>query len=104
MNRYGILLAVTAVAGSLAGLLPASAQTTTFRTYRCTDGTEFIVGFYPYDSSAYVQIDGGAVMLPKRLAASGVRYSAAGITLRVSKLGRTTIKRQKRRETACNVL
>ena len=104
MNRYGILVAVTAVAGTMAGLLPTSAQTTTFRTYHCTDGTEFIVGFYPYDSRAYVQIDGGAVMLPKRLAVSGTRYSAAGITLKVSRLGRTSVKRPKRRETACELI
>jgi hypothetical protein len=88
----------------MAGLAPVSAQTTTFRTYRCADGSEFIVGFYPYDSRAYVQIDGGAVMLPKRLAVSGSRYAAAGITLKISGLGRTTIRRPRRRETACEVL
>jgi membrane-bound inhibitor of C-type lysozyme len=103
MNRY-IFIASAAVAACMAGPLPASAQTTTFRTYHCADGSEFIVGFYPYDSRAYVQIDGGAVMLPKRLAVSGARYSAAGITLKVSKLGRTTVKRLRRRETACEVL
>jgi membrane-bound inhibitor of C-type lysozyme len=104
MNRYAIMTAAAAVAGSVAGLLPATAQTTTFRTYHCADGSEFIVGFYPYDSRAYVQIDGGAVMLPKRLAVSGARYSAAGITLKVSRLGRTTVKRPKRRETVCELM
>jgi membrane-bound inhibitor of C-type lysozyme len=103
MNRYS-LIALAAVAAWWASLLPASAQTTTFRTYHCADGSEFIVGFYPYDSRAYVQIDGGAVMLPKRLAVSGQRYSAAGITLKVSRLGRTTVKRPKRRETACELM
>lgn len=104
MNRYAILVAAAVVAGSVAGSLPASAQSTTFRTYHCADGTQFIVGFYPYDSRAYLQIDGGAVMLPKRLAVSGTRYSAAGVTLKVSKLDRTTIKRPKRRETACELM
>jgi membrane-bound inhibitor of C-type lysozyme len=103
MNHYAIVTAAAAVAGFVAGLLPASAQTTTFRTYHCADGTEFIVGFYPYDSQAYVQIDGGAVVLPKRLAVSGTRYAAAGVTLKVSKLGRTTVKRAKRQETACEL-
>ena len=104
MNRYAIMIAAAAVAGTVAGQLPASAQTTTFRTYHCADGSDFIVGFYPYDSRAYVQIDGGAVMLPKRAAVSGLRYSAAGITLKVSKLGLTTVKRPKRQETACELL
>jgi len=100
MNQYR-LVAVIAVAGSLSGPMPVAAQSTTFRNYHCADGTEFIVGFYPYDSRAYVQIDGGAVMLPKRLAVSGSRYSAAGVTLKVSRFGRTTIKRPRRLETAC---
>jgi membrane-bound inhibitor of C-type lysozyme len=104
MNRYAIIAAATAVAGCLAGRVPVLAQTTTFRTYHCADGTQFIVGFYPYDPRAYVQIDGGAVMLPKRLAVSGTRYSAAGITLKVSRLGRTTVKRPKRHETACELM
>jgi membrane-bound inhibitor of C-type lysozyme len=103
MNYYANVTAAAAVAGFVAGLLPASAQTTTFRTYHCADGTEFIVGFYPYDPQAYVQIDGGAVVLPKRLTVSGARYSAAGVTLKVSRLGRTTVKRPKRRETACEL-
>jgi membrane-bound inhibitor of C-type lysozyme len=105
MNRYGIIALAAAVTGSsVTGLLPASAQTTTFRNYHCADGTEFIVGFYPHDPSAYLQIDGGAVMLRKRLAASGTRYSAAGVTLKVSRLGRTTVKRPKRAETTCEVM
>jgi len=86
-----------------AGLSAASAQTTTFRTYHCGDGTDFIVAFYPYDSRAYVQIDGGSLMLPKRLAISGTRYSAKGVTLKFSKAGRTTVKRSRRAETACEV-
>lgn len=86
-----------------AGLSAVSAQTTTFRTYHCSDGSEFIVGFYPYDSRAYVQIDGGPLMLPKRLALSGTRYSARGVTLKFSKAGRIAVKRPGRRETACEL-
>jgi membrane-bound inhibitor of C-type lysozyme len=104
MNRYRIIAAAAALAVFLAGLMPAFAQMTRFRTYHCADGTEFIAGFYPYDSRAYLQIDGGSVMLPKRLVLSGTRYSAGGVTLRVTKLGRTTVKRPKRPETACEVL
>lgn len=104
MNRYRIIAATAAMAAFLAGVTPVFAQTTTFRNYHCADGTEFIVGFYPYDSRAYLQIDGGSVMLPKRAALSGTRYSAGGVTLKVTRVGRTTIKRPKRPETACEVL
>lgn len=103
MNGYRILAALAALAALFASPAAAFAQATTFRTYHCADGTEFIVGFYPYDSRAYVQIDGGAVMLPKRVAISGTRYSSRGITLRITNDGRTTVKRARRAETACEV-
>ena len=47
MNWYGIIAAMAAMVGFLAGLTPVLAQMTTFRTYHCADGSEFIVGFYP---------------------------------------------------------
>jgi membrane-bound inhibitor of C-type lysozyme len=92
-----------AVAGLFMGFSACFAQTTTFRTYHCADGTEFIVGFYPYDSRAFVQIDGDEITLPKRLAVSGARYSLRGVTLKIAAGGRTTVKRPKRPETACDV-
>jgi membrane-bound inhibitor of C-type lysozyme len=82
-------------------ITPAFAQT--FRTYHCADGTQFIVGFYPYDTSAYVQIDGREITLPPRLTWSGRRYSAADVTLRMSRAGATTIRHARRREAACEV-
>jgi membrane-bound inhibitor of C-type lysozyme len=65
-----------AVAGIFAGSSQVSAQT--FNSYRCIDGTRFIVGFYPYDSRAYLQLDGRAVTLRKRLTLSGARYAGGG--------------------------
>ena len=53
----------------------------TFQNYRCADGTQFIVGFFQYDSRAHLQLDGKAVTLPKRVALSGSRYRAKGVTL-----------------------
>jgi membrane-bound inhibitor of C-type lysozyme len=73
-----------------------------FRTYRCTDGTQFIVAFYPYDTRAYMQIDGRPVTLAKRLALSGSRYSGGGVTLKITKAG-TTVKRSRRPVTACEL-
>ena len=96
-----ILLAVTMLAGGICCARQADAQT--FRTYRCADGTQFIVGFYDGDKHAFLQIDGEAVTLAKRFSVAGVRYSGAGITLTIGKTGATTVKHLKRPVTACGV-
>ena len=88
------------IAGVAAG--PSAAHAQSFESYRCADGTQFIVGFYPYDSRAHLQIDGRAVTLKKRLAVSGTRYSGSGVTLAITKAG-TTIRHIKRRVTACEL-
>jgi membrane-bound inhibitor of C-type lysozyme len=85
---------------ALLGLTAASAQTT-FQRYRCSDGTQFIVGFYPYDDRAHMQIDGREVTLLKRLALSGARYTGAGVTLQIGKAGATTVSHARRAATAC---
>ena len=84
---------------TLAGTPTASAQT--FQSYRCTDGTQFIVGFYPYDSRAHMQIDGREVTLSRRLALSGARYSGDGVSLQITKAGLTSVKHVKLPQTAC---
>jgi membrane-bound inhibitor of C-type lysozyme len=86
---------------TVAGASTASAQTT-FQTYRCADGTEFIVGFFQYDKRAHMQVDGKAVTLMKRLALSGSRYSGGGVTLRTTKSG-ATLKLARRPATACQL-
>jgi len=103
MGRHkAIVLAITMLAGGMVSARQADAQT--FRTYRCADGTQFIVGFYDHDARAFLQIDGEPVTLTKRLTLSGARYSGAGITLRVGKTGATTVKHLKRPVTACAVI
>ena len=82
------------------GATPAAAQS--FQTYRCADGTRFIAAFYQYDSRAYLQIDGRAVTLAKRLNWSGARYSGEGITLTITKAG-VAVKHARRPTTACEV-
>jgi membrane-bound inhibitor of C-type lysozyme len=80
----------------------AQAQTTTFQTYRCGDGSEFIVGFFEYDKRAHMQVDGKAVTLQKRVALTGSRYSGGGVTLHVKKSA-TTLKVGKRPVTTCEL-
>ena len=78
------------LAAPLCGLSPAFAQS--FQTYHCTDGTQFVVGFYRYDPRAYLQIDGRQITLSRRLAISGTRYSAGDVTLKISRTGATSIR------------
>ena len=103
MNRCKALVftAALSVAAVAIGASPALAQT--FQSYRCADGTQFIVGFFEYDSRAHIQVDGRAVTLGKRLALSGSRYSGGGVTLKISKAG-TTLKHAKRPITACEMV
>jgi membrane-bound inhibitor of C-type lysozyme len=81
---------------------PSPAQAQTFNTYRCADGTSFIVGFYPYDDRAHLQIDGHAVTLKKRLTFSGRRYSGRGVSLVMTKTG-TLLRHVRRPVTACEL-
>ena len=94
-STAALLLAAIATAST------AQAQTT-FQTYRCADGTEFIVGFFQYDKRAHMQVDGKAVTLVKRLALTGSRYSGGGVTLRTTKSG-TTLRLSRRAATACQL-
>jgi membrane-bound inhibitor of C-type lysozyme len=102
MNRQAAIFAMVLMAGALAGRSQASAQSS-FRNYHCADGTQFIVGFFQYDSRAHLQLDGKAVTLSKRLALSGSRYSSGGVTLSITKGGIATLKHARRPPTACEL-
>ncbi|WJR75241.1 MliC family protein [Bradyrhizobium sp. NP1] len=99
--RKTIFLAMAAsLAGILAGPTAASAQT--FNTYRCADGTQFIVGFYPHDTNAYMQIDGQPVTLARRPAFQGSRYTGRGVVLKLTRDG-ATMRHARHRATACQL-
>lgn len=72
-----------------------------FRSYRCADGSQFMVGFFQYDKRAHLQLDGKAVTLPKRVALTGSRYQAKGVTLRITRAGVVTLKHARRKTTTC---
>jgi membrane-bound inhibitor of C-type lysozyme len=101
-RRKTIIFGMTVLVGAIATGASALAQQTSFQTYRCADGSQFIVGFFQYDKRAHLQIDGKAVTLGKRVALSGSRYSGSGITLKITKAG-TTLKHAKRPVTACEL-
>jgi membrane-bound inhibitor of C-type lysozyme len=99
-RNCSIFSAALFMAGIAGASSPALGQT--FQSYRCADGTQFIVGFFEYDKRAHLQIDGREVTLAKRFGLSGSHYSGGGVTLRFGKTG-TTVKHAKRPETACEL-
>jgi membrane-bound inhibitor of C-type lysozyme len=101
--RKRVMVAVgLSMVAAVAGPSAASAQAT-FQNYRCADGTQFIAGFFQYDSRAHLQLDGKAVMLKKWWGLGGSRYSGKGVTLKVPKAGAATLKRSRRPVTACEL-
>jgi membrane-bound inhibitor of C-type lysozyme len=101
MSRCGTIVFGAALWVAAAGISPALAQTT-WQNYQCADGSQFLVGFFQYDKRAHMQIDGKAVTLGKRLALSGSRYSARGVTLTLGKAG-ARLKHGNRPVTACAI-
>ncbi len=95
---FGAAFFLGAIFGAIG---PSTAFAQTFQNYRCADGTQFIAGFFEYDSRAHLQLDGRAVTLGKRLAFSGSRYSGSGVTLKITRAGVTTLKHAKRPVTTC---
>jgi membrane-bound inhibitor of C-type lysozyme len=86
-----------------AAAIPSICSAQSFQSYRCADGTQFIVGFFEYDKRAHLQIDGKAVTLGRRVALSGAHYAGGGVTLKITKAG-TTVKHARRPATACELM
>jgi membrane-bound inhibitor of C-type lysozyme len=95
-----ILVASFAAAG-LGGGAPRLFAQTAFQSYRCGDGTKFIVAFYPGDNRAHMQIDGREVTLANRFAMSGTRYSGGGVSLQITRAGAIRVRHVNRPLTAC---
>ena len=95
MNRQkGLIFGAVIVAAAI------TASPLPIQSYRCADGTRFIVGFFDYDTRAHLQIDGGPVTLRRRPSLSGSRYSGSGVTLKIARTG-TTVRHLGRLCAAC---
>ena len=101
MDRHKVIAFGAALFFAMAAAALSLASAQSFQSYRCADGTQFIVGFFEYDKRAHMQIDGKAVTLTKRLALLGSSYSGGGVTLKITKAGLTTLKLAKRPVTSC---
>ena len=96
-----MILGAALCAAAVAAIPPAASAQSSFRNYRCADGSQFMVGFFPYDKRAHLQLDGKALTLPKRVSLTGSRYQAKGVTLRITKAGVVTLKHARRKTTTC---
>ena len=102
MNCLGIKIFGAALCAAAIATIPSAAfAQSSFRNYRCADGSQFMVGFFQYDKRAHLQLDGKAVTLPKRVALTGSRYQGKGITLRITRAGVVTLKHARRKTTTC---
>ena len=101
--RKIVVFGVALFAAGVAAAPSRAFAQTSFQNYRCADGTQFIVGFFQYDSRAHLQLDGRPVTLAKRLALSGSRYTGSGVTLKMSKAGATTLRHANRPVTTCEL-
>ena len=71
-----------------------------FVNYQCADGTQAVAALYKGDNRLRLQLDGHSYTLPKRLSASGARYSKSGVSLLI-KGQEATLKRPKTKATLC---
>lgn len=102
MRWYGAAIGGAAVFAIGAVAQPSITTAQTFETFRCADGTQFILAFYPRDKRAYLQIDGRAVILKKRLTLAGKRYSGGGVSLTFTASG-ALLRHARRPATACEL-
>jgi hypothetical protein len=90
-------LTIVGAAAMLISQSPAFAET--FRTYRCYDGSQFVLAFFAGDKRAHLQLDGKAITLPKRISLSGSRYAKGDISLRI--IDTDIILKRGKRSTEC---
>jgi hypothetical protein len=69
-----------------------SAQAQTYYHYNCSDGSSFEVAFYPQTKAAYLQIDGKALMLPKRFSLISQRFKLGGYSFAMRSGGKAIMK------------
>ena len=96
-----MILGAAVCAAAVAAIPSAASAQSSFRNYRCADGSQFMVGFFQYDKRAHLQLDGKALTLPKRVSLTGARYQAKGVTLLITKAGVVTLKHARRKTTTC---
>ena len=89
---------IALAAGVITVAAPALAQR--FLTYRCGDGSEFVMGFYDGTRQVAVQLDGRSMRMSRTLSISGTRYAKGGVSISM-KGEEATLKRRGVHATTC---
>jgi hypothetical protein len=85
----------------LAGIWPTPSSAQIFASYSCHDGAQFGAAFY--EGSVALQLDGKALLLPRRLALPGnVRYSRSGVSISIRKQGQSLTLRRAGMRSECS--
>ncbi len=90
---------VAAAAVLASALIAPAASAQVFLSFHCADGSEFVTAFFAGTRSVYVQLDGKALTLPRRISLSRPRYAAGGVTLWIK--DRAATLRRDRVSTEC---
>ncbi|CAL77183.1 conserved hypothetical protein [Bradyrhizobium sp. ORS 278] len=93
------MAAMTCAGGVFGAIDVGRAQSVT--SYRCADGTRFMWASIPRIPAASCRSTGGEVVLARRFAVSGPRYSGAGVTLTIGNDGRTRVRHARRPTSIC---
>jgi membrane-bound inhibitor of C-type lysozyme len=83
-------------------LFATASSAQSFVSYICADGTRISAVFFKGERSMRMQLDGRALSLPQRLAASGARYAKGGVSFWI-KGQEATLKRPRQKATLCKV-
>lgn len=95
MTRIGSAWLLTGIA-----LFATPSPAQTFVSYLCADGTRISAVFFKGERNMRMQLDGRALSLPQRLAASGARYAKGGVSFWI-KGQEATLKRPRQKATLC---
>jgi membrane-bound inhibitor of C-type lysozyme len=83
-----------AIAAFVSTAVPAAAET--YRHYDCEGGAQFELVLFADRSTAFLQLDGKSLRLPKSLSVTGERYRKNGVTIWI-KDSRATLRRAGKR-------
>jgi hypothetical protein len=78
---------------ALTFIATTTAQAQTYYHYECADGASFEVALYPETKSAFLQVDGKSLQLPKRFSLTSQRFAQNGVTFSMKSGGTATIRR-----------
>lgn len=91
-KRWAALISFALAFGAI-GLVTSSHALTRYH-YECSDGARFEVSFFPETQSAYLQMDGQSMLLPKRFSLISQRFKKDSYSFAMRADGKAIMKHQ----------